>query len=190
VLKILHITNWYFSRTNPHRVHFIKEYFEALNQYTEGQLVHIEVVNAEKGRAINLRDCLYFYRILETFLCRRDVNVRNRNIYTVVSYLGNQRKQFGKDVIMENKPELADAFLNQITYKYKDDPALIFREAASNYFYWRLYRKALQAAWKSFAKRPFHIINIRTYFYIIRHLIFNLFNFDKGIKEHYKEILC
>jgi len=145
---------------------------------------------SEKGKAINLRDCLYAYRILDTSLCRRDVNVRSRNLYAVVSYLGNQRKQFGKDVIMENKPELADAFLDQITTKYKDDPALIFREAASYYFYWRLYRKALQSAWKSFVKRPFHIINMRTFLYIIRQLIFNLFNFDKVSKKHYKEIFC
>lgn len=141
----------------------------------------------EKGKAINLNDYLYIYRILDTSLCRKDVNVRNRNLYSVVTYLGNQRKQNGKDVVMQNMPHVADAYLEQITLKYTDDPALIYREAAAYYFYWRLYKKALQAARKGFWIRPFQLINLRTYFYVLRQTTIKIFKFDGESKKHYKE---
>jgi glycosyltransferase involved in cell wall biosynthesis len=144
---------------------------------------------SERGEAINLKDPLYVYRILETSLCRKDVNVRNRNLYKVVAHLANQRKLRGVDDIMENKPEFVDDFFDRITLEYKGDPALIYREAASYYFYWKLYRKALQSAWKGFLVRPFQLINLRTYLYVVRHRIFNFFHFEKNNKKHYKEIV-
>jgi hypothetical protein len=117
------------------------------------------------------------------------VNVRNRNLYKVVAHLANQRKLRGVDDIMENKPEFVDDFFDRITLEYKGDPALIYREAASYYFYWKLYRKALQSAWKGFLVRPFQLINLRTYLYVVRHRIFNFFHFEKNNKKHYKEIV-
>ncbi len=42
-MKVLHITNWYRSIENPHKVPFIKEHFDALNLYAEGKIIHIEV---------------------------------------------------------------------------------------------------------------------------------------------------
>jgi glycosyltransferase involved in cell wall biosynthesis len=162
---------------------FYRPYFR--DNYEDTDLAYRIV---EKGKSINLKPYLYVYRILDTSLCRADVNIRNRNLYHVVSYLGQQRKQKGADVIMENKPELADAYLDQITVKYQHDPALIYREAASYYFYWKLHQKALQSAWTGFITRPFQLINLRTYLYIIRQQIFNFFKFDKRNKKHYQKV--
>ncbi len=45
--KVLHVTNWYFSHINHHRVPFIKEHFKALNLYSDGELVHVEVQDSQ-----------------------------------------------------------------------------------------------------------------------------------------------
>lgn len=45
-MKILHITNWYFSKSHPYKAPFIKEHYNAINQYTDGKLVHVEVLDS------------------------------------------------------------------------------------------------------------------------------------------------
>lgn len=42
-MKILHITNWYYSEKEPYKVPFIKEHIEALNLFADNTLVHVEV---------------------------------------------------------------------------------------------------------------------------------------------------
>lgn len=42
-MKALHITNWYPSGDNPHKVPFIKEHLMALQDYCENTIVHVEV---------------------------------------------------------------------------------------------------------------------------------------------------
>jgi len=170
---------------------FLSEFGELYRPYFKDNYEDTDLAYriSERGKAINLKDPLYIYRILETSLCRNDVNIRNRNLYKVVAHLADQRKQRGVDDIMENRPEFVDDYFDRITLKYKQDPALIYREATSYYFYWKLYRKARQAAWKGFLIRPFQLINLRTYLYVVRHQIFNFLNFEKSNKKHYKEVI-
>jgi len=136
-------------------------------------------------RGYNLQEHLYFYRILDSSLCRRKVDVRNRNLYKVVAMLGEQRRKSGTDFLMENRPEKADKYLDEVTIEYKKDPARIYREAAAYYFHWKLIVKACSAAWSGVLVRPFDLKNIRTLFYIIRK---SFLSFESA-KTHYKKIL-
>lgn len=43
--KVLHITNWYPNKWNPNEAVFIKEHFDACNNYVEQDLWHIQVRN-------------------------------------------------------------------------------------------------------------------------------------------------
>jgi glycosyltransferase involved in cell wall biosynthesis len=173
------------------RLSAIRDFTELYRPYFQDNYEDTDLAYriVQKGKAFNLNEPLYVYRILDTSLCRRDVNIRNRNLYKVVSYLANQRKASGKDFLMEGKPELADDYLASITQKYTQDPALVYREAAEYYFYWRLNQKALESAWSAFLKRPQQLTNLRTYLYIIRKQVINFLKFDRNPKIHYKETL-
>lgn len=48
-MKILHITNWNYSKKNPESFPFIKEHFEALQLFCENKLIHVEVVYCKKS---------------------------------------------------------------------------------------------------------------------------------------------
>lgn len=140
----------------------------------------------DKHSGFNLTEYLYIYRVLASSLCRRNVDVRNRNLYKVVAFLGRQRRTTGSDSLMDDKPEQADQYLYKITSAYRDDPSRIHREAAEYYFYWSLNLKAIQAAWKGFLLRPFNLKNIRTVLYIFRKI---LIKDVETSKKHYTQIL-
>lgn len=42
-MRVLHITNWYYSKEEPHKVPFIREHLESLQPYCKNQLIHIEI---------------------------------------------------------------------------------------------------------------------------------------------------
>jgi len=46
-LKVLHITNWYPSKPTPQSAPFIKKQIEALSQFTENSIWHIEIKRGE-----------------------------------------------------------------------------------------------------------------------------------------------
>ena len=43
--KVLHITNWYPNKWNPHEAGFIKEHFKACENYAKQELWHIQIRN-------------------------------------------------------------------------------------------------------------------------------------------------
>lgn len=142
------------------------------------------ILDSYKG--INLKDYLYYYRILPSSLCRKNVDVRNRNLYKAVAFLGKQRSVSGSDFLMENKPEKVDEYLHEVTKAYRDDPSLICREAAAYYFHWSLTNQALESAWKGILMRPLDLRNFRTLLYILRKLLMNKI---ENPKTHYKKVV-
>lgn len=140
----------------------------------------------DKYKGYNLEEYLYVYRILQTSLCRRRVDVRNRNLYKVVSYLTVERRNTGFDALMENRNDQADHYLAQATAHYNNDPALIHREAAAYFLYWQLYSEAIKEAVKGIIKRPFDFINLRTLLYVLSK---RLLTSRSDVKEHYTKVL-
>ncbi len=48
-MKVLHITNWYYSNEEPGKVPFIKEHLDALQLFCENEIVHVEVKSDSKA---------------------------------------------------------------------------------------------------------------------------------------------
>lgn len=126
----------------------------------------------DMGKAYNLKERLYLYRILPDSLCRRNVDERNRNLYKVVAFLGEQRKKDGVDCLMRGQPDEADIFFEKVLEPYRSDKARIHREAAAYFMYWKLYSKAIGKSMQAIKKRPLQLINWRTLFYCVRKSIF------------------
>ena len=123
-------------------------------------------------KASNLADYLYKYRVLPDSLCRKNVTIKNRNLYPVVVYLYRQRAERGQDDLQVGRVDLVDDYLNQITKKYRQDHTLIHREAAAYYMYWKLYPQAIASAWKAVIKQPWKFDNFRTWQYCVRKSLF------------------
>jgi glycosyltransferase involved in cell wall biosynthesis len=116
----------------------------------------------------NLNEFLYHYRVLPDSLCRKNVTIKNRNLYKVVLHLTQQRFELGFDDLQLTRDNLVDEYFTSITEKYKIDPSLIHREAAAYYMYWKFYRKAIKEAFIGITKRPISFVNYRTLQYCIR----------------------
>jgi L-malate glycosyltransferase len=68
-MKILHITNWYYSEEEPNKVPFIKEHLKALQLVSENTLVHVEVQDDGKHQWKKTKGNISeweTYRILKT----------------------------------------------------------------------------------------------------------------------------
>lgn len=122
----------------------------------------------QKYKAFNLSSFEYRYRILENSLCRKRVDIRNRNLYRVVVYLAKQREKYGEDCLDRDRPDIADRFFKKITRKYDKDRSLIHHEAASYFIYYDLYWRAIKEALHAIVKKPLSIRSYRLVFYCIR----------------------
>lgn len=132
---------------------------------------------AERVLSYNLSAVLYKYRIVSSSLCRQNVDIKNRNFYKIVVFLANERKDRGRDSLMEEKYEVVDDYFVTITEKYRLDTSLIHREAAAYFMYWRLYFRAIGESFKAVRKNPLHLVNLRTLQYCIRNAMFNRLRF-------------
>ncbi|MEQ8629787.1 glycosyltransferase family 2 protein [Ekhidna sp.] len=144
-----------------------RPYFE--DNYEDVDLIY-RLLTLDKG--YNFPEFLYNYRILETSLCRKDVNVRNRNLYEVVLFLMKQRMNGEVDALDRGEVNLVDNYFDSITKKYYQDLALIHREAASYYLYWGMKKLAIKESIKAIKKSPLALRNYRTLLYCLRKSIF------------------
>lgn len=154
--------------------------------YCEDTDLALRIVLDHKG--YNVREPLYLYRILDTSLCRKDVDIRNRILYKIVIFLSEQRRTYGVDDLMDRKESNLDNYYNRLALPYAKDSTLIYHEAAAYYFYWHLYRKAFGAAWLAIKTNPMKFANYRLFLYLVRkcgpkQLMFALF------KKHYSTII-
>ncbi|MFK5894850.1 MAG: glycosyltransferase family 2 protein [Pseudomonadota bacterium] len=132
----------------------------------------------QKGICTNINEPLYFYRILPNSLCRKEFTVKNKHLYRVVVHLAKQRKKNGVDDLMQNNAKAVDDYFASITYHYKKDKGLIYREGASYYMYFDLYSRAIYYSIKAIIYNPIGLLNWRTLFYCCR----------KGLNDTLKNI--
>jgi glycosyltransferase involved in cell wall biosynthesis len=125
-----------------------------------------------QSKAYNLPEYLYYYRILADSLCRKEVTVKNRNLYKVVLRLTKQRLSNGKDDLEKGEVDKVSDFLDEITVQYRNDPSMIHREGAAYYLYWKLYKKAIISSIRSVIINPLKFKNYNTLQYCIRKSIF------------------
>lgn len=140
-----------------------RPYFE--NNYEDIDFLYRILTQA---KAYNLQGYLYNYRILSNSLCRKEVTVKNRNLYKIVLYLTNQRFLNGIDDLDLGRVDKVNKHLHSITEGYRVDPSKIYREAASYYMYWNLYAKAIRASIKAIKTNPRLFVNYNTLQYCLR----------------------
>lgn len=130
----------------------------------------------DKYETTNLEESLYYYRILDTSLTRKELTVRNLTLSKLIGHLSWQRRNAGSDCLEKGDPQEADAFIEAIAQEYRNDSSLFFRHQAFFHLYWGQNRKAFQAMWKAFLSQPFAIKNIlgvplvliRIFFFVVQ----------------------
>lgn len=114
----------------------------------------------DKYETTNLEESLYYYRIVDTSLSRKNVTIRNLTLNKLIAHLSWQRRNHAKDCLDRGNSEEANEFMEAIERPYRNDPSLFLRHQAFFHLYWGLNRKAFQAMWKAFLSQPFAVKNI------------------------------
>jgi len=139
-------------------------------------------------RATNIAEPLYYYRILQTSLTRRNVTPRNLNLHRLVGFLSQQRRITGLDCLKRNAPEEANEFMHQIEEPYNLDPSFLFRHQAFVHLYWGLNNLALENVQLAVSKSPFRAKNWVSLLYVIFRI--GLFYLNRSVnKVHYRQLM-
>ena len=142
----------------------------------------------DKYPATNLREPLYFYRIVKTSVTRKKVTVRNLNLHRLVGYLSQQRRHQGHDCLQRNDLKQADRFMEEIKEEYDRDLSFYPRHQAFFHLYWGLVDLAFINILNAIRARPFYSKNYLSFFYIIYRITF--FYLNRGVnKKHYRSLM-
>jgi len=137
-------------------------------------------------RTTNLKELLYFYRIVPSSVSRKTVTMWNLNVYKLIGCLYWQRKQGEKDWLELGHTNKADDFMKSIVSKYESDLSFLPRHTAFFHLYWGQTQLAISQAWKAFSIKPLKLKNsVSLALIILRSGLFYLnrmFN-----KTHYSE---
>jgi glycosyltransferase involved in cell wall biosynthesis len=120
---------------------------------------------AGEAKAINLSEPLYFYRIIEHSMSRKDITPFGLNYYQLVNWLYKQRKQTKKDAIDRGEYEKINAYKKEITQSY--DLSFFSRHLSFTHLYWGLRLPSIKNAWKAITYAPLGIKNWLSFFFIL-----------------------
>lgn len=121
----------------------------------------------EKGRCINLSECLYTYRIRPNSLSKT-ITPEKKNYYNLAVMFYRQRIAKGKDDLMAGEMTRVNEVRAQFLEQYMLDSSLIYRENAAFLMYYELYKPAINNAWKACVLNPLEFVNWRTLQYCVR----------------------
>ncbi len=109
--------------------------------------------------SVNLKEPLYYYRILRTSVSRREFSFRFAMIDRTIIHLSKQRRTSGLDSLQKSDTTELEKFVKGWEVVYAADTSRLSREAAFYHLYWKVTDKALQSAWQAFLKRPLFLKN-------------------------------
>lgn len=139
----------------------------------------------DKFKSVNIKQRLYYYRILKTSLSKKDYTIRFSHLYKVISFLTVERRKSGADSLMDNKLEVVDQYLELMAVENRKDPSLIYRRAAFYFMYWKLTSASWDYARKALLKNPRRLKNSLLVIYIAMLGVFEILR----LKKHYKNLL-
>lgn len=142
----------------------------------------------DKYQTTNLEESLYYYRILDTSLTRKEITVRNLTLSKLIAHLSWQRRNAGSDCLEKGNPEEANKFMEILEDAYRNDSSLFFRHQAFFHLYWGLNRKAFYFIWKAFLNRPFAIKNIFGVPLVLFRIIFFVLH-QRFFGTHYSQLI-
>ena len=124
---------------------------------------------AEKYKAVNIPEYLYFYRQHGSSNSKK-IEIDRLLGKEYVQFLAKQRKgNNGHDALTNNTLMPAfESFLQSVKHPYLQDKSLIYRKYAATYMYHRMYRNALTISKKAIKINPVKVVNYRTYLYCLR----------------------
>lgn len=122
---------------------------------------------SEYGDVINCTRHLYKYRITSGSLSR-SLTVQKRISPKLVQFLALQRKETGRDDLMDGRTDRLEAMFKELSHPYEVDPSLIFREQAELDFYYQFYKRALLNSLRAIVMAPMTFRNYRLIQYILR----------------------
>lgn len=108
----------------------------------------------DKFSSVNIKEPLYFYRIVKTSLSRKEFSVEFALIDRTIGFLSHQRRVHGKDDLEGEDQNELQKFVKEWEAVYAKDPSRIYREAAFYNLYWLVLNKSLSYAWKAFSLKP------------------------------------
>lgn len=138
----------------------------------------------DKYETTNLEESLYYYRILDTSLTRREITIRNLTLSKLIAHLSWQRRNTGSDCLEKGNPQEANEFMKTLEEAYRNASSLFFRHQAFFHLYWGLNRKAFQTIWKAFLNQPFAIKNILGVPLVLSRIIFFVL-YRRVFRRHY-----
>jgi hypothetical protein len=142
----------------------------------------------DKYEVTNLEEPLYYYRVVDTSLSRKEVTVRNLTLNKLIAHLSRQRRSTGFDCLENDTPEEADEFMETLERAYRNDPSLFLRHQAFFHLYWGLNDRAFQAMGKAFLSRPFAMKNIFGVPLVLFRIIFFVL-YRTFFRKHYSRMI-
>jgi glycosyltransferase involved in cell wall biosynthesis len=141
---------------------------------------------AERYPSTNLKDALYYYRIVEDSMSRKTITAQRLNMYKLIYYLHTQRISIGKDMLENNEVEIAMKYLDDLTSLYS--PSSLQRHIGFYHLYWGLPALAVKSALKSIRSDSSTFKNFFSFLYIIFRS--GLFYLNRVInKTHYTALI-
>ena len=138
------------------------------NDYNEDCDLNLRLIQRAQGS--NLPEVLYKYRILPGSLSKQ-LTPEKRRMYKLLSWLAQQRAEFGKDVLMNGKEEDARVYLDTLTKPYREDPGRIHRENAALQLYHGFHISAIKNCRFAVTAGPLSAKNWMTLQYCLRVVI-------------------
>lgn len=152
-----------------------REYLDGLSY----QDYDLSLLIAERHEAYALSEVLYYYR-QHAGSASKAISVERIIAEGVVKHLAQQRRETGHDDVMRNRPDLVQAYFEELRKPYKEDPSLVYREFASACMYNHLFGSAVNAAGRAVLNRPGNFVNWRTLQYCLRVSLIKWLPFSVG----------
>lgn len=108
----------------------------------------------DKFPSVNLKEALYYYRIVRTSVSRKEFSFRFAMINRTIIFLSKQRRMLGQDSLQGMNKDDLDKFVADWEAVYAFDSSRLLREAAFYHLYWKVLGKARRSAWQAFSVKP------------------------------------
>lgn len=118
------------------------------------------------GKAINISEALYLYRIVPNSVSRRSYSPRFAIVDKLIGIFARQRQEQNSDCLMRGDTEQLLAIEKKLLAEFQVDPSLIHFRAAFFHLYWGMFSLSAISVWRGFQLRPLHLKSILTLCYV------------------------
>jgi len=175
--------------TTIFRTHTVRELDEFYRLYFRKNMADTDLAArvVDQFPSVNLKEPLYYYRILKTSVSRREFSFHFAMIDRTILFLSKQRRASGLDSLQKSDTTELEKFVKEWEVIYAADTSRLYREAAFYHLYWGVTGKALINAWQAFSKRPLFLKNWFCLGYCLG--ISLIYRVKQLTARHYKQLI-